>query len=150
MTSPAEMFLKHAANVVAERRTQYGDASAAMTALAARWSATLGHAVTPAQVILCLIDLKLARLAHDPVPRGLGRRCLRLCRTAPRGDVMRWLPRGYGGTRRSPEDVKRDGWREQGLLAVSIEDQRLTWPERELIKQLGEKLYGTSRTAREI
>ena len=38
----------------------------------------------------------------------------------------------------------------RGLLAVSIEDQRLTWPERELIKQLGEKLYGTSRTAREI
>ena len=25
-----------------------------------------GHAVTPAQVVLCLIDLKLARLAHDP------------------------------------------------------------------------------------
>ena len=66
MTSPSEMFLKHAANVVAERHTQYGDASAAMAVLAARWSATLGHPVTPAQVILCLIDLKLARLAHDP------------------------------------------------------------------------------------
>ena len=63
---------------------------------------------------------------------------------------MRWLPRGYGGTRRSHDDVKREGWREQGLLAVSIEDQRLTWPERELIKQLGEKLYGKSRTAREV
>ena len=63
---------------------------------------------------------------------------------------MKWLPRGYGGTRRSPEDVKRDGWREQGLLAVSIEDHRLTWPERELVRQLGEKLYGKSRTAREI
>ena len=34
----AEMFLKHAANVVAERRGQYGDASTAMAALAARWS----------------------------------------------------------------------------------------------------------------
>ena len=43
MTSPSEMFLKHAANVVAERRAQYGDASAAMAVLAARWSATLGH-----------------------------------------------------------------------------------------------------------
>jgi hypothetical protein len=63
---------------------------------------------------------------------------------------MRWVHRGYGGTRRSPEDVKRDGWREHGVLAVSIEDQRLTWPERELTKQLGEKLYGTSRTAKEI
>ena len=31
---------------------------------------------------------------------------------------------------------------EQGLLAVAIDDQRLTWPERELVRQLGEKLYG--------
>ena len=62
----AEMFLKHAANIVSERRTQYGEASAAMAALATRWSVTLGHSVTPPQVVLCLIDLKLARLAHDP------------------------------------------------------------------------------------
>jgi hypothetical protein len=55
---------------------------------------------------------------------------------------MKWLPHGYGGNRRSPEDVKRDGWVEQGLLAVNVEDLRLTWPERELVKQLGEKLYG--------
>ena len=55
---------------------------------------------------------------------------------------MRWLPHGYGGERRSPEDIKRDGWVEQGLLAVDVEDRRLTWPERELVKQLGEKLYG--------
>ena len=55
---------------------------------------------------------------------------------------MRWLPHGYGGARRSPDDIKRDGWVEQGLLAVDVEDQRLTWPERELVKQLGEKLYG--------
>ena len=55
---------------------------------------------------------------------------------------MRFHPKGYGGQRRSPEEVKRDGWREQGLLAVSVDDQRLTWPERELVRQLGEKLYG--------
>lgn len=55
---------------------------------------------------------------------------------------MKWLPHGYGGNRRTPEDVKRDGWVEQGLLAVNVEDYRLTWPERELVKQLGEKLYG--------
>ena len=58
---------------------------------------------------------------------------------------MKWHPRGYGGTRRSPEDVKRDGWLEQGLLAVAVDDTRLTWPERELLKQLGEKLYGKRR-----
>jgi hypothetical protein len=55
---------------------------------------------------------------------------------------VRWSPRGYGGQRRSPDDIKRDGWREQRVLAVSIDDARLTWPERELIRQLGEKLYG--------
>ncbi len=55
---------------------------------------------------------------------------------------MMWHPRGYGGDRRDPDRVKRDGWKEQGLLAVAIDDDRLTWPERELIRQLGEKLYG--------
>jgi len=55
---------------------------------------------------------------------------------------MRWAPKGYGGARRPPDDVKREGWREQGLLVVNAEDQRLTWPERELVRQLGEKLYG--------
>ena len=55
---------------------------------------------------------------------------------------MKWLPRGYGGERRDPEQVKGEGWRKQGLLVVSPTDPRLTWPERELVKQLGEKLYG--------
>jgi len=55
---------------------------------------------------------------------------------------MNWLPRGYGGERRDPEQVKSEGWRTQGLLVVSPTDPRLTWPERELVKQLGEKLYG--------
>jgi hypothetical protein len=55
---------------------------------------------------------------------------------------MSFTPRGFGGTRRNPDQVKCDGWKEQGLLAVSLDDQRLTWPERELVRQLGEKLYG--------
>ena len=55
---------------------------------------------------------------------------------------MQFTPKGYGGTRRDPDQVKRDGWKEQGLLAVDIDDDRLTWPERELVRQLGEKLYG--------
>ena len=43
---------------------------------------------------------------------------------------MRWAPPGYGGERRPPEKVKQDGWREQGLLAVFVDDKRLIWPER--------------------
>ena len=55
---------------------------------------------------------------------------------------MRWAPPGFSGTRRSPEEVKREGWREMGVLVVCTEDERLTWPERQLVRQLGEKLYG--------
>lgn len=66
MTSSAEMFLKHAANIIAERRAQYGEAGTAMSAVAERWSVTLGREITPAQVVLCLIDLKLVRLVRNP------------------------------------------------------------------------------------
>ncbi|MGZ3216500.1 hypothetical protein [Paracoccus sp. T5] len=62
---------------------------------------------------------------------------------------MRFHPKGYGGQRRSPDEVKRDGWREQGLLAINVDDQRLTWPERELVEQLGTRLYGP-RPAEEL
>jgi len=61
---------------------------------------------------------------------------------------MRFAPRGYGGRRRDPEQVKREGWREQGLLAVSLDDERLSWPERELVRQLGERLYGRREETR--
>ena len=63
---------------------------------------------------------------------------------------MSFTPRGYGGDRRGPEKVKKDGWRETGLFAVALDDQRLTWPERELVRQLGEKLYGRRPGRKEI
>ena len=55
---------------------------------------------------------------------------------------MTWTPRGFGGERPDVEIVKREGWNSQGILVVKEDDQRLSWPERELIRQLGEKLYG--------
>jgi hypothetical protein len=61
-----EIMLKHAASVVAERRNIYGDPTVSMATVARRWSITLGRTITPAEVVLCLIDLKLTRLAHDP------------------------------------------------------------------------------------
>jgi hypothetical protein len=36
------------------------------------------------------------------------------------------------------------------VLAVSADDQRLTWPERELVRQLGQKLYGPRPIRKEI
>ena len=62
---------------------------------------------------------------------------------------MRWSPYGYRGERRPPEQVKREGWREQGVLVIAENDDRLTWPEREMIRQLGEKLYGDNRKRQE-
>ena len=38
--------------------------------------------------------------------------------------------------------VKARGWRKDGVFVVNLTDARLSWPERELVKQLGEKLYG--------
>jgi len=55
---------------------------------------------------------------------------------------MKWHPPGFGGSRRDPETVKRTGWQDQGVLVIAESDPRLTWPERELIRQLGAKLYG--------
>ena len=55
---------------------------------------------------------------------------------------MRYFPRGFGGERRDAEQVKHDGWKERGVLVIAEDDQRLTWPERELVRQLGTKLYG--------
>ena len=62
-------ILEQAAAVLDARAETYGPANAALQAIAARWSLTLGRPVTPAQVVLCMIDLKMVRLAHDPAHR---------------------------------------------------------------------------------
>lgn len=41
-----------------------------------------------------------------------------------------------------PEAIKRDGWRQQGILVVSLDDERLDGVGREMVKRLGEQLYG--------
>ena len=59
-------LLEHAAGLVTRRRREYGEPVELFDHVAQRWSLTLGSRVSPAQVVLCLIDLKLARLARDP------------------------------------------------------------------------------------
>ena len=44
-----------------------------------------------------------------------------------------------------PEQIKWDGWREQSILVVSADDHRLDFIQREFVKQIGEKLYGSKR-----
>jgi hypothetical protein len=60
------MLLKHAAGVIEHRESIYGPPEALFEHIACRWSLVLRITVTPAQVALCLIDLKLARLTRDP------------------------------------------------------------------------------------
>ena len=54
------------ATTVAERHEQYGSAKPLFDHIAKRWSLVLSTEVTSAQVALCLIDLKMARLVHTP------------------------------------------------------------------------------------
>lgn len=61
-----ENLLKHALQIVEDRRAQYGDSTQMFNEVAKRWSITLGVEISPAAVVLCLIDLKLARLHHAP------------------------------------------------------------------------------------
>jgi hypothetical protein len=60
------MLLKHAVGVVEHRERVYGSPTENFSRVSERWSQVLGIEVSPAQVALCLIDLKLARLTHDP------------------------------------------------------------------------------------
>ena len=59
-------ILHQAAEIVAQRRQQYGPPAEHFEQVARRWSLTVGTSVMPEQVLLCQLELKLARLAHDP------------------------------------------------------------------------------------
>jgi hypothetical protein len=59
-------LLHEAAEIVAQRREQYGPPAAHFAQVVRRWSFTLGTEVRPEVVLLCQLDLKLVRLAHDP------------------------------------------------------------------------------------
>ncbi|MDI9330947.1 MAG: hypothetical protein QM527_06505 [Alphaproteobacteria bacterium] len=54
-------------------------------------------------------------------------------------------PSPLGRMQATPMDVeatKRQGWREQHILVISEEDERLDFLERQLIRTIGERLYG--------
>lgn len=40
------------------------------------------------------------------------------------------------------DSVKQRGWRDQRILVVNAEDTRLDYLERELVRRIGERLYG--------
>ena len=52
--------------LVGQRAADYGDAVESFNRLALLWSAVLDHNVTPEQVALCLLQLKVSRLCVTP------------------------------------------------------------------------------------
>ena len=51
--------------------------------------------------------------------------------------------------RMDAEKEKRNGWSNHGILVVAIEDTRLGWPEREMVKHLANKIFG-HQTRKEV
>jgi len=59
-------LLKEAEKVLGNRGKHYGPPHSLFENVARRWSLTLGKDVSVEQVIMCMIDLKLARLNNSP------------------------------------------------------------------------------------
>jgi len=49
-----------------DRQQSYGDARTDFTRTGQMWAAVFGHEVTPEQVALCMLLLKVGRLCHTP------------------------------------------------------------------------------------
>jgi len=41
-----------------------------------------------------------------------------------------------GTTRTDTESIKADGWKDQGILVVNKDDDRLTWPEADIVAEM--------------
>ena len=61
-----EQLLQRSLQVFEERRANYGLAKHHFREVARRWSLILNRQITPQQVVMCLVELKLARLKENP------------------------------------------------------------------------------------
>lgn len=57
------------------------------------------------------------------------------------------IPRGYpsplkGPSRMDCDAIKTNAFHDQGILVVDLDNKNLPWQERELLKAIGERLYG--------
>ena len=143
-------LLEHAADLVTRRRREYGEPVDLFEHIAMRWSLALGVKVGPAQVVLCLIDVKMARLARDPkhldsqVDVAGYAACLR--------EVTDDGPAGYRSSlaravAREPlletelVAMRRAAWRHQGVVVLRPDDVRDDWTRQALINEAN-RLYG--------
>lgn len=56
------------------------------------------------------------------------------------------LSRHQANPRPDPEQIKREGWLKQQILVISPEDMRLDWVEREMLRRIGDRLYGSKES----
>lgn len=58
----------------------------------------------------------------------------------PKGLKSALLP--LAGQKRDVEAIRRDGWREFGVVAVPVDDARLKPQERSVLEGVGQRLWG--------
>jgi hypothetical protein len=61
-----DVLLSAASLINGDRHADYGSAWENHKRIADIWSVVFGHPVTPAQVALCMVGVKIARLVNDP------------------------------------------------------------------------------------
>ena len=55
------------------------------------------------------------------------------------------LGRFAPNTRETAPEIKDRAWREYGVLAVDIENDQLSWDEKELLRSIGRRMFGPRR-----
>lgn len=61
-----ETLLQHAIQALKERRAEYGGSERLFSLIARRWTLVLGYEITPQDVVMCMVEVKMARLTVDP------------------------------------------------------------------------------------
>ena len=65
--------IESVADILRERGDNYGAPYSNHVTIAKMWSAILGHDISPNQVAMCMIAVKLSRLANQDTHGGIGR-----------------------------------------------------------------------------
>lgn len=48
------------------------------------------------------------------------------------------------------EKIKYEAFNNDGILVVKVDDERLSWPEKEIIKEIGKRIYRSSNLAESV
>lgn len=83
--------IESVAEVLEERGEDYGTPYSSHTHIAQLWSVLLGQDISPNQVVMCMVALKLARLMNQPTHDDSWR------------DII-----GYGGIGRGIADIEKE------------------------------------------